>query len=88
MEKDKIIILAQYRSMIVESWTFNRLTTEEKDRLLNKILTPDSAQLREALKGRRGHCWDILQSIYNSYLIALDYTPIGWRETEEEGAKI
>lgn len=86
MEQEKIIILAQYRSMIIESWTFQRLTEEEKDRLLNKVLTPDSAQLREALKGRRGHCWDILQTIYNSYLIALDYKPINWREEKESEA--
>lgn len=84
MEQEKIIILAQYRSMIIESWTFQKLTEEEKDRLLNKVLTPDNVQLREALKGRRGHCWDILQNIYHSYLIALDYKPINWREKEEE----
>lgn len=84
MDNEKIVILSQYRSMIIESWTFDRLTKEEKDRLLNKIFTPENPQLKEALKGRRGHCWDILQAIYNSYLTALNYTPLGWRENKED----
>lgn len=84
MEKDKIIILAQYRSMIIESWAFKKLTKEEQERLM-QLLTPENTQIREALKGRRGHCWDILQAVYHSYLMALGYNPF-WRETEEEGA--
>lgn len=82
MEKEKVVILAQYRSMIIESWTFQRLTEEEKERLMI-FLSPENPQIREALKGRRGHCWDILQAVYSSFLQALGYKPIGWREPEK-----
>lgn len=87
MTPEKLTILCECRNMIIESWTFERLTKEEQDRLLNKIFTTNNTQLEKALKGTRSHCWDILHSMYTSYLVALDYKPSGWREEKESEAE-
>lgn len=84
MTSEKLTILCDFRNMIISAWTFEKLTKEEKDRLLNRILTTENVQLQEVLKGKRSHCWAILQNIYSSYLIALDYNPTTWRREENE----
>ena len=83
MKSEKLEILEQYREMIKNAWTFQRLTKKEQDRIMY-ILSDNHVQTIEALKGTRQHCWNILQAIYSSYLLALDYKPIGWRESEDE----
>ena len=82
MKEEKLLILAEFRTMISQSWTFNRLTEAEKRRIM-EVLSENHTQTREALKGTKKHCWEILQAIYSSYLLALDYKPIGWREEIE-----
>ena len=80
MEKNLNYIKKMHKKYINKKEEEKNYTTADYKKML---FTPDNVQLIEALKGRRGHCWDILQSIYSSYLIALDYTPIGWREKEK-----
>ena len=82
MTEEKLKILAEFRTMIGQSWTFNKLTEAEKRRIM-EVLSENHTQTREALKGTKQHCWNILQAIYSSYLLALDYKPIGWREEIE-----
>ncbi len=82
MTQEKILILAEFRTMVSNSWTFSRLTEKEKNDVMY-LLSDNHPQTREALKGTKTHCWSILQAIYSSYLMALDYKPIGWRESED-----
>lgn len=72
---DKEIALTDFIEMTKKSWTYNRLTEKERANCLEA--------LRESkLKGTFRQRWDILQSVYHGFLIALDYKPIGWREPE------
>ena len=82
MTNEKIEILTQYRDLITKSWTFQKLTPTEQKRLLTNVLTINE-RLTNTLKGNRQHCWQILNCIYYSYIIALGYNPINWRESEE-----
>ena len=66
--------------MIKSSWSYDKLTEEEKNRLLDLI---NSKRTEYCLKGTYFQRWQILQAIYYSFLMALDYKPIGWREKEK-----
>ena len=81
-EQEKTMLFAKFRTMIGNSWTFERLTEEEKERVMT-ILSEKDSRTMTVLKGTKQQRWAILQAIYSSFLIALDYKPIGWREKEE-----
>lgn len=75
--KNKENVLNDYYKMIINSWTWERLTEDEKTRFTNLLA---SARIKEALKGTYRARWNILNALYESFLIALEYKPIGWRE--------
>lgn len=81
-EQEKAALLAEFRTMIGNSWTFERLTEKEKERIMIVLSEKDFRTMR-ALKGTKQQRWNILNAIYSSFLIALDYKPIGWREDAE-----
>ena len=81
-EQEKAMILAEFRTMVSNSGTFERLTEKEKERIMN-VLSVRNYQTVTALKGTKQQRWNILNAIYSSFLIALDYKPIGWREDQE-----
>ena len=82
MEKRlKETALIDYKHMIRKSWAYARLTQKEKENWENML---ESIQTRNALKGSWQNRWDILQALYTSYLSALDYKPIGWREEQKD----
>ena len=77
MEKEKA--LYDFKVMIEKSWTYEKMTREEKDnweRVLNDIRTIT------CLKGNYDTRWNILQAIYMSYLIGIGYDSFNWRESE------
>ena len=67
--------------MIMKSWTFDKMTENERQRIIDFIY---SKRTESCLKGTYKQRWEILQAIYNSFLMGLDYKPIGWRENPEE----
>lgn len=69
-----------FMEMIKESWTYAKLTETEKKHIQETIY---SAITESALKGTYKQRYEILQAIYSSFLSALDYQPIGWRENED-----
>ena len=69
--------LENFKEMIQNSWTYARLTEDEKTRWENLLNRGPETQ---CLKGNYLQRWRILQAIYDSFLMALDYKPIGWRE--------
>ena len=75
MEKEKVV--DNFYENIKQSWTYAKLTTAEINRLEKVIY---SVQIQNCLKGTYNQRYEILNSIYHSFLMALDYTPIGWRE--------
>lgn len=79
MEKEKA--LYNFANMIRQSWTYGKMTREEKDnweKVLNDIRTIT------CLKGNYNTRWNILQALYMSYLIGIGYNSFNWRESEEE----
>lgn len=78
--KNKENVLKDYKNMIIFSWTYKKMTAEEQIQLFKMF---DSVQTRDALKGSYNHRWEILQALYNSFLLALNYT-WNWRESNEK----
>lgn len=75
MDKEKC--LDNFKEMIKKSWTYEKLTDDERKHLeetLNCVAT------KSVLKGNYLQRWRILQAIYTSFIMALNYEPLGWRE--------
>ncbi len=77
MKKDSIAVENYFHNVIKKSWTWDRLTEEEKQRFTDM-------NVFDRIKGNDQTRVEWMQTIYQSYLTALGYKPIGWRETEEE----
>lgn len=78
---NKELALYNFKVMIEKSWTYGKMTKEERDnweRVLNDIRTIT------CLKGNYDTRWNILQAIYMSYLIGIGYNNFNWRESESE----
>ena len=69
-----------FNTMIQKSWTYEKMTTEEKKRWI-KVL--NDIRVDKCLKGTYQQRWDILQAIYMSYLLGIGYTNFNWREEIE-----
>ena len=78
-KKDISLILDDYCNMIFQSWTWERLTKEEKNKFLDFIY-----DFKKGIKGTYKQRWDQLNLLYHSFLLGLGYKPIGWREEEEK----
>lgn len=78
---DKKNALPKFWDITKKSWTYEKLTKKEKEKLKEVIF---STRTENALRGSFQERWDILQSIYFGFLMALDYEPINWR-SEEKG---
>ena len=66
-----------FQNVIKKSWTWNRLTEEEQKRFIDM-------DVFDKIKGNDKTRVEWLNTIYHSFLSALGYKSIGWRETEEE----
>ena len=75
MKKYSSVVEDYFQNVIKKSWTWERLTKEEQTRFINM-------NVFDKIKGNDKTRIEWLQTIYNSFLSALDYKPIGWRETE------
>ena len=61
-----------FQAVIKKSWTWQRLTEEEKANFIN--LNFDN------IKGTKKQRLLLLNDIYKAFLAGLGYKPIGWRE--------
>lgn len=66
-----------FQNVIKKSWTWEKLTEEEQDRFI-------SMNVFDRIKGNNQTRVEWLNTIYHTFLYALGYKLIGWRETEEE----
>lgn len=80
MKKNKNYVKEDFIKMIENSWTYNKLTKKEKENIMDILY---SGITEKALKGTYEQRWKILQLIYYSFLIALDYQAINWRENKD-----
>jgi len=76
MIHDKDNALMDYMKMIKESWTWARMTEEERARCTKALCSSH-------IKGTWEQRFEQLHDVHRAFLYGLDYKPIGWRETEE-----
>lgn len=80
MKKQSTVVKDYIENVLKKSWTWQRLTEEERQRFINM-------NVFDNIKGNDNTRIEWLYTIYHSFLCALDYKPIGWRETEEDNPK-
>lgn len=73
--------LQEFYTMILNSWTYNKLTKEEKETLCDIIY---STRTENALKGTYAQRWDTLNALYFAFLSGLGYKGGLWREDSED----
>lgn len=74
--------LIDFINIIEESWTYHRMTSDEKKRLSDVFNDIKNSKL---LKYDDKHKWDILHAIYSSFLQGIGYDNFNWRcENEKE----
>ena len=76
MIKHSSAVEEYFQNVIKKSWTWDRLTEEERRRFIDM-------DVFDRIKGNNKTRVEWLNTIYDSFLSALGYKPIGWRETEE-----
>lgn len=74
--KYSIAVEDYFQNVIKKSWTWQKLTDEEQKRFINM-------NVFDRIKGNNQTRKEWLHTIYTSFLSALGYKSIGWRETEE-----
>lgn len=77
MTKDKENAFSDYMDMATKSWTWARMTSDEQERC-------SEALRRTTLNGTYRQRMATLSDVNFSFLLALDYKPIGWRETNKD----
>lgn len=75
--KNKDLAYDDFINMIVQSWTYERLSYTEKNRAIDALR---HAFDTGAIAGNYKQRFEILHAVYYSYLLALDYNPCNWRE--------
>lgn len=66
-----------FQRVIKKSWTWERLTDEERKRFIYMTVFDE-------IKGNDRMRTEWLRTIYSAFLVGVGYTDFGWRETEEE----
>lgn len=80
--KNKENACADFYEMITKSWTWDRLTKEERRIFRTKLADYDCMKGR--IKGSYDNRWEQCYMLYDMFLGALGYEPIGWREEATE----
>lgn len=76
MAKHTMVVENYFQNVIKKSWTWQKLTEEEQKRFIDM-------NVFDRIKGNDNTRVEWLNTIYQSFLSALGYKPIGWREEAE-----
>jgi hypothetical protein len=76
--RDKNLAKSNYLKSIEQSWTWAKLTQEERTKFLELLEHPCSAVV---IKGTYNQRWEACDALYYTFLMGLGYTPLEWRET-------
>lgn len=76
MTKHTMVVENYFQNVIKKSWTWERLTEEERKRFIDM-------DVFDKIKGCDKTRIEWVHTIYASYITALGYKPIGWREEAE-----
>lgn len=77
MNKNKENAQADWTDMIIKSWTWAKLTNDEKNKFgdeLNKEIT------QKVISGTYRQRWEILNALYSMFLEGCGYNGCNWRE--------
>lgn len=78
-EKIKENAWFEFSKIIENSWTFNRMTKEEKETWDHVIR---SEQAKNNIKGTYQQRMEALSFVYSAFLAGLGYNGFNWREKE------
>ena len=78
--KDKNLAQQEWLDMISKSWTWLRLTVEERAKFVALFAHPQS---NAVIKGNYEQRWEACEALYYTFLVALGYDPLNWREGED-----
>ena len=76
MAKHTMAVENYFQNVIKKSWTWQKLTEEEQKRFIDM-------NVFDRIKGNDKTRVEWLNTIYQSFLSALGYKPVGWREEAE-----
>lgn len=76
MAKYSPVVENYLQNVIKKSWTWEKLTEEEQRRFIDM-------DVFDRIKGNDKTRVEWLNTIYQAFLYALGYKPIGWREEAE-----
>lgn len=77
MAKNKLDAQADWTSMIIKSWTWERLTTIEKNRFGDEVSKETTQKI---ISGTYKQRWEILNALYSMFLEGCGYNGSTWRE--------
>ena len=77
MTKNKLDAQADWTSMIIKSWTWERLTTIEKNRFGDEVSKETTQKI---ISGTYKQRWEILNALYSMFLEGCGYNSSNWRE--------
>ena len=77
LENAKENVFHNFTVMIKKSWTYERLTEEEREKIISIL---NDTRTKNEVKGTYYQRWNILGLVYSSFINALGYMPSGWRE--------
>lgn len=77
MKKYSNVVKNYFQNVIKKSWSWEKLTAEERQRFIDMSVF-------DKIKGNDQTRIEWLITIYQAFLSALDYKPIGWREEGED----
>ena len=81
LPRNKDTALLHFCAMICRSWTFERMTHDEKERCISTLWWTAN---QNALRGNFGAMWIVMQAVYNAFLSGLGCDGSKWREGKEE----
>jgi len=74
---NKEVAVNDYVNMVQASWTWHKLTKEERHRFMDLLIL---AQENKELKGTYEQRWSTLTLMYTAFLKGCGYTDGTWRE--------
>ena len=77
MNKNKENAQADWTDMIIKSWTWAKLTNDERNKFgdeLNKEAT------KKIISGTYKQRWEILNALYSMFLEGCGYNGVNWRD--------
>lgn len=80
IEQNKEHLVSDFMNMIRNSWTWEKLTVQEKGRFEKIIERVTWEKFDRHIRGNYRNCWRELQNIYSAFLEGCGYEPFGWRE--------